>query len=136
MPVSPADSLQWPDKSRVAQHESRHAAHDHEHEFTVSVSATLTPASGPVNSQTTLRATGLPPNTEVGLFFVTARGNRMTPSGWNLDNVPLATATTKSDGSLTATLKIPDDLGGWHMVKLSAARPRAGGSAVTMSSRV
>ena len=30
-------------------------------------------------SQATLRTTGLPPNTEVGLFFVTARGNRMRP---------------------------------------------------------
>ena len=42
----------------------------------------------------------------------------MTPSGWNLDSVPLASATTKSDGSLTANIKIPDDLGGWHVVKI------------------
>ena len=116
----PADILQWPDKSRVAPMNAETPRTTMSITPSAPISATLAPASGPVNSPTTLRATGLPPNTEVGLFFVTARGNRMTPSGWNLDNVPLATATTKSDGSFTATLKIPDDLGGWHMVKLSA----------------
>ena len=60
------------------------------------------------------------PNTDVGLFFVTARGNRMGPSGWNVENVPLSQGMTAADGSLTATVQIPDDLGGWHMVKLAA----------------
>jgi hypothetical protein len=86
----------------------------------VSAGATLSPGSGPILSQTTLRATGLPPNTEVGLFFVTARGNRMGPSGWNLHNVPLANEKTKADGSLTASIQIPDDLGGWHAIKIAA----------------
>jgi len=72
-----------------------------------------------VNSKTTLNASGLPPNSEIGLHFVTARGNRMTPSGWNLDSVPLASATTQADGTLRAMLEIPDDLGGWHAVKLA-----------------
>jgi hypothetical protein len=44
----------------------------------------------------------------------------MTPSGWNLDTLPLSTVTTKADGSLHATFKIPDDLGGWHAVKLAS----------------
>src|SRR4030095_6070867 len=82
--------------------------------------ATLTPASGPILSKTNLRATRLPPNTDVGLFFVTARGNRMGPSGWNLESVPLSTTTTNSDGALTTSVQIPDDLGGWHVVKLAA----------------
>lgn len=120
----PAEGLQWPDKNRVAQLKADTPRTTMSLVPSASISARLTPASGPVNSQTTLRATGLPPHTEVGVYFVTARGNRMTPSGWNLDSVPLATATTKPDGSLTATLKIPDDLGGWHMVKL-IARDRA-----------
>ncbi len=42
----------------------------------------------------------------------------MTPSGWNLDSVPLATTATKPDGSLATNIKIPDDLGGWHVVKI------------------
>jgi hypothetical protein len=72
-----------------------------------------------IRSPTVLRATGLPPNAAVGLFFVTARGNRMTPSGWNLDNIPLGELTTQADGSLEAKIEIPDDLGGWHAVKLT-----------------
>ncbi len=114
----PPDKLQWPEQNRVGQLmvDSPRTTMSIK---VVSGSATLDPASGTVNSQTTLRAKGLPPNAEMGLYFVTARGNRMTPSGWNLDSVPLGTATTKPDGSLTANLKIPDDLGGWHMVKIA-----------------
>jgi len=70
--------------------------------------AKFTPASCPVNSKTTLNAKGLPPNTEVGLHFVTARGNRMTPSGWNLDSVPLANAMTKADGTAWFGAAPPD----------------------------
>lgn len=115
----PPDTLQWPDHHRTAKL-SADAPRTTMSLKAVPAGATLTPASGVVNSQTMLSAKGLPPNTEVGLHFVTARGNRMTPSGWNLDSVPLATITTKADGSLTAPIKIPDDLGGWHMVKLAA----------------
>ena len=43
----------------------------------------------------------------------------MTPSGWKLDTVLLSNATTKPDGSLKTTIKIPDDLCGWHMDKLA-----------------
>jgi hypothetical protein len=116
----PPDVLQWPDTERVARLNS------HAPRTTISVkepssgSAILTPASGPILSQTTLRATALPPNMEVGLFFVTARGNRMTPSGWNLHSIPLASKRTEADGTLTTTVQIPDDLGGWHAVKLVA----------------
>ena len=61
-----------------------------------------------------------PAKPEVGLHFVTARGNRMTPSGWNLDSVPLASATTKAGRVVEReSFKIPDDLGGWHVVKLA-----------------
>src|SRR5581483_993361 len=82
--------------------------------------ARLNPPAGAVNSGAVLSAAGLQPSTEVGLHFVTARGNRMTPSGWNLDSVPLATAMTGADGSLKAAITIPDDLGGWHMIKLAS----------------
>jgi hypothetical protein len=44
----------------------------------------------------------------------------MGPSGWNLDAVSLTNVTTKPDDSLHTTIQIPDDLGGWHMVKLAA----------------
>ena len=116
----PPDSLQWPDSERVARLKSHAPRTGMSTKAAPSNVATLTPASGPILSKTNLRATGLPPNTEVGLFFVTARGNRMGPSGWNLESVPLSKAMTKADGSLTANIQIPDDLGGWHAVKLVA----------------
>src|SRR5262249_58975400 len=87
-----------------------------------SSAASWSPASGLILSQTTLRAMGLPADTEVGLFFVTARGNRMGPSGWNLDSIPLANAKTKPDGSLTASIRIPDHLGCWDVVKVEVRR--------------
>jgi hypothetical protein len=115
----PPDRLQWPDASRVARLDPHAARTTMGQQSPPSGSATFSPAAGPVNSQTLLNAKGLPPNTEVGLHFVTARGNRMTPSGWNLDSVPLANATTKNDGTLSASLEIPDDLGGWHAVEVA-----------------
>lgn len=44
----------------------------------------------------------------------------MGPSGWNLQSVPLSQSTTSNDGQLTATVEIPEDLGGWHAIKLIA----------------
>ena len=115
----PQDKLQWPDASHVVKLSTDVMRTTMSQKPASPSSATFTPASGPVNSKTVLNAKGLPPNTELGLHFVTARGNRMTPSGWNLDSVALANATTKADGTLSANLQIPDDLGGWHVVKLA-----------------
>ena len=115
----PPDTLQWPDSERVARLNSHAPRTTMSPKTAPSSVATLNPSAGPILSKTSLRATGLPPNTEVGLFFVTARGNRMGPSGWNLENVPLSNATTKPDGSLTINIEIPEDLGGWHVVKLT-----------------
>jgi len=114
----PPDRLQWPVAGRVAKLDTNASRTTLTLQPRLGSSATLAPASGPVNSKTVLKANGLPPNIEVGLYFVTARGNRMTPSGWNLDSVLLANATTYSDGTLSANIQIPDDLGGWHVVKL------------------
>jgi hypothetical protein len=119
-PGPPPDALQWPDSHYVARLTRDTPRTTMSVESASAGAATLQPASGPILSQTTLQAASLPPNTEVGLFFVTARGNRMGPRGWNLESVSLAQETTAADGSLTATVHIPDDLGGWHMVKLAA----------------
>ena len=119
-PGPPPDKLQWPDANRVAKLSADAARTTMNMKPASAGAVQLSPASGAVNSKTMLNAKGLPPNSEVGLHFVTARGNRMTPSGWNLDNVPLATMTSKPDGTLSANIQIPDDLGGWHVVKLTA----------------
>jgi hypothetical protein len=114
----PPDKLEWPDDKKIANLKGDSPRTTRSTNTPIG-SATLNPATGTVNSNATLSASGLPPSTEVAFHFVTARGNRMTPSGWNLDTVLLSSATTKPDGSLKTTIKIPDDLGGWHMIKLA-----------------
>jgi len=82
------------------------------------VSAELSLATGAILTKTTLKAKGLTPNVPAKMFWVSARGNRVSPSGWNLIDMPLGEANVAADGSLSANLQIPDDLGGWHVVKL------------------
>ena len=82
------------------------------------VSTRISPASGPILSQTTLQAKDLPAEAELNLLWVTAVGNRVSPSGWSLREVPLGKARTDKNGALEATVQVPDDLGGWHSVKL------------------
>ena len=88
-------------------------------------------------SQTTLRATGLPPNTEVG--FVFRHGARQPHDAERLE--PRQRAAVESDDQVgriadARPFRIPDDLGGWHAVKLAAAQSSAGAKCPTMSSRV
>jgi len=49
---------------------------------------------------------------------MTARGNRVTASGWSLADIPLGTVTADSDGRISGPVEVPDDLGGWHALKL------------------
>ena len=114
----PPDKIEWPGQGRIAML-SADAPRTTMSNKSVVGAATLTPASGTVNTQATLSAKNLPSNTEVELHFVTARGNRMTPSGWNLDYVPLGKARTATDGSLKQTITMPDDLGGWHIIRIA-----------------
>lgn len=81
--------------------------------------ASIEPASSPILAPVTLKANGLPANSELELLWVTARGNRVSPSGWNLVQTSLVKATTTKDGALTALFKVPDDLGGWHSIKIA-----------------
>ncbi|MBI5947528.1 MAG: hypothetical protein HY875_05280 [Chloroflexi bacterium] len=85
-----------------------------------SAKLTTEPKSGPILSNVTVKATGLKPNTAAELFYVTARGNRVNPSGWALTEVSLGKATSGADGSLEAKVQIPDDLGGWHVIQAVA----------------
>jgi hypothetical protein len=114
----PSDRMQWPEPGRVAVLEAD-APRTTMTGQSITGTATLTPASGTVNTQTTLNAKNLPSNTEVDVHFVTARGNRMTPSGWNLDYVPAGKTRTAADGSLKKIVTMPDDLGGWHLIRVA-----------------
>lgn len=80
--------------------------------------ATLSSKSGPILSDVVLTGRGLTPSAPVELNWVTAEGTRATSSGWGIKLEPLQKLTAGADGSLTANLKIPDNLGGWHSVQL------------------
>ncbi|MDO8635399.1 MAG: hypothetical protein Q7R34_04020, partial [Dehalococcoidia bacterium] len=110
----PPLTLEWPDKGpgTVVVPILRTTASSSA--STGGVSAVITPPAGPVLSKATLQATNLPSNANVDLYFVTARGSRTSGLGWGLANLPLGTATTGVDGTLTKQFDIPDDLGGWH----------------------
>jgi hypothetical protein len=115
----PAVLLDWPDASRLiaASNILTRTASDGA-PTAPGVTAVLEPASGPILSKPTLRAKGLPANAKVEAFWMTARGNRVGPRGWHLEETQMQEATTDRNGVLETTLSIPDDLGGWHAVKL------------------
>ena len=113
----PLDTLDFPDPARLGTNTQAAPI------TTVSgkpVSSTMkgifSPASGPILTSTTLTATGAPANADVELFFVSARGNRVNPSGWSLTETSLGKFKAGADGALKATVTIPDDLGGWHVI--------------------
>jgi len=114
----PPDKIQWPEQGRIAVLKAD-APRTTMSSKSLLGAVTVTPASGSVNTQATLNAKNLPSNTEVDLHFVTARGNRMTPSGWNLDYLPLGKTRTAVDGSLKKIITMPDDLGGWHLIRIT-----------------
>jgi hypothetical protein len=116
----PPDSLEFPDASKVAANTQAAPVTTVSGKVSSSnVKGTFAPASGPILSTPTLTASGLTPNLDVELFWVTARGNRVNPSGWSLNDTSLGTFKSGADGTLKATIKVPDDLGGWHVVKVT-----------------
>jgi hypothetical protein len=111
--------LDWPDESRLAKPGDGYlrttAGSGVAAAPTVSA---IDPNSGPILSPVTLRASGLAAGSEAELVWVTVKGNRTILSGWGTSDTTLQKATAGADGSLTATFQVPDDLGGWHTVKL------------------
>ena len=121
-PGPPANVLDWPDPARVVSLPAGAPRTTLDTSLGGAAQGTFEPASGPIHTRTTLHATGLTPNSPVDVFWVTARGNRVTASGWALAEAPLFSGQAGADGSLTAPVDIPDDLGGWHVVKLVQAK--------------
>jgi hypothetical protein len=87
---------------------------------TTAATAQLSSSTGIVDSKSTVTASGLTPNAPVDLEWSTVVGNRVNCTGtcWSFISVPLGTATTTSSGSLAQAIKVPDGLGGWHVVQL------------------
>ncbi len=112
-------TIDWPDAGRVTRlGDNAPRTTATVHQAAPGLSAVLEPSSGPILSSATLQASGLTSSTEAELIWVTTRGNRVSPTGWRLSEVPLLKATALQNGSLTAKVQIPDDLGGWHVLEL------------------
>lgn len=116
---APPNAIAWPEPDRVrqvppgAQRTAALGVTD------PNVRAQLEPAAGPVLSKPVLKAEGLAPGEPVDAFWVTARGNRVTASGWSLAEIPVGTVAADVTGRITGPIEVPDDLGGWHVLKLA-----------------
>jgi len=119
--VAPSNTLDWPDDRYVAANPTAKTTASASASLMPGSAAALSPASGPVDSAATLQATGLPAGVPLDLAWVSAVGNRVSPSGWSLENTPLGQRTAGADGSLTAAINVPDDVGGWHSLQLLQA---------------
>lgn len=82
------------------------------------VSARLSAESGPILSKVRVNASGLAPNGDVLLQWITAVGTRATTSGWSLVPLPLGQGRTSGEGKLSSDITVPDNLGGWHTIEL------------------
>ncbi len=81
--------------------------------------AKLAPTRGPVDTRVELTASGFSSTSPVQLEWSTVVGNRVNCASvcWSFVSTPLGTATP-SGGSVQQMIKIPDGLGGWHVVQL------------------
>jgi hypothetical protein len=115
----PDNRIAWPAAERVLPQRADAPRTTASGVSVAGVSAQLEPAAGPVLSKPVLTVQGLIPNQPVDAFWMTARGNRVTPSGWSLAEIPLGAVTADANGRISGPVEVPDDLGGWHAVKLA-----------------
>jgi hypothetical protein len=118
--VMPPDSIEWPNDDYLAKSADIETITTRTLTDSNIGDAAFEPVSGPILSSTILKAAGLEANAEVELFWVTARGNRVSATGWSLAEKSLGTFTADGSGNLEATVEVPDDLGGWHVVKIAS----------------
>jgi len=114
----PANSVAWPLPERVQPLPANAMRTTASGAGSPHVQASFAPAAGTVLSKPLLQVEGLEPNAPVDAFWMTARGNRITASGWSLADIPLSTVTADSGGRISGAVEVPDDLGGWHALKL------------------
>lgn len=113
---TPRASVEWPKATKPADHVGRTTVSDN---AAATVTAWLSSSSGPILSPLVVHAKGLATLDPVRAAWVTAVGNRVSSSGWSLKDTKLGEATPAADGSLSLAFRVPDDLGGWHAVKLT-----------------
>jgi hypothetical protein len=113
----PAPSIDWP--APVAPTMSTMTTLDTKTSSTAA--ATLSTTSGQVLTKVGVSASGLTPGTPADLAWATVVGNRVNCTGtcWSFASVPLGSGTAAADGTLKTAVKVPDGLGGWHMIQVS-----------------
>jgi hypothetical protein len=81
--------------------------------------ATLSPASGPINTKTTINITGLTTTGTHQIVWATVVGNRVNCTGtcWAYNSIPLGSADV-TNGTIKSDVTIPDHLGGWHVIQV------------------
>jgi hypothetical protein len=113
----PAPSIDWP--APVAPTMSTMTTLDTKTSSTAA--ATLSTTSGQVLTKVGVSASGLTPSAPVDLSWATVVGNRVNCTGtcWSFASVSLGGGTAAADGTLKTAVKIPDGLGGWHVIQVS-----------------
>ena len=81
---------------------------------------TLSSTSGAVGKKVRVTAAGLTAAKVATLEWATVVGNRVNCTGtcWKFVSVPLGTARPTENGSLKTSFRVPDGLGGWHVVRI------------------
>ncbi|MBI4494636.1 MAG: hypothetical protein HY690_17810 [Chloroflexi bacterium] len=113
----PPATLDWPDDGRLVTNAALPRTTASAATATSGATARLEPSAGPILSNATVQAAGLPAGASLNLLWVSVIGNRVS-GGWNLVQKPLGQATAGQDGTLATAIQVPEDLGGWHVVKL------------------
>jgi hypothetical protein len=83
------------------------------------VSGSLDSTYGPILTKVGVAVKGLAASKPVSLQWVTAIGTRARASGWDLQPIPVGKAATGGDGTLATSFRVPDDLGGWHVLQVA-----------------
>ncbi|HLH22889.1 MAG TPA: hypothetical protein VK066_10220 [Chloroflexota bacterium] len=86
--------------------------------------ASVTPAQGPILTEATVTARGLPPDSDVSIVWERQLGNRVEAAGFKPDQLTLGAAHVDRDGTLRYAFTVPDDLGGAHPIRVLAADGR------------
>jgi hypothetical protein len=115
---APKPTLEWP--ADVAPTMSERTTVLSTNLASSTATAQLDSTSGPILSKVSVSAAGLTPNVPAALQWTSVVGNRVNCTGtcWNFVNEALGSAAVGADGTLKASIKVPDGLGGWHAVQI------------------
>ncbi len=117
-PGPPSISAEWPSLNAVQTLPSDAPRTTLEELAPSTAALKLDPASGPILTTTHLSATGLTPGDPATVLFMTARGNRVSDTGWDLQPLQIGAGNADANGNVDIDVKVPDDLGGWHELRL------------------